>query len=142
MDSIQKTISYLEEAILNGKRGLFTNKVLVDQKLILELIDDLKTILPQEITQAKKIVSEKQKVLEDARKEANKILERAKSEASRMVDESNITQSAKEQAKEIIKAGENEAKVYTMNVISQLQSVIERLLDNLNKEKNKLEKTL
>lgn len=142
MDSIQKLIGYLEEAIVLGRSIPFTKKVLVDQKMLLELLGDLKVALPQEIAQAKKVVSEKQKVLEDVRKEASKILERAKSEASRMVEESSITQSAKERAQEIIKAGEGEAKTYTLSVISQLQSVIERLLDNLEKEKNKLEKTL
>lgn len=142
MDSIQKIINYIEEAIQTGKNVPFTKKVMVEQKIVLDLLEDLKTAIPQEIAQAKKVISEKQKVLEEARVEANKILERAKVEASKMVEESNITQSAKLKAQEIIKSGENEAKAYTLNVISQLQSVIERLLDNINKEKNRLEKDL
>jgi len=142
MNNTQKIIELLEKTVMSSSNLPFTGKVLLNREKIYSLIEELRESLPQEFNRAKRIVSEKQIVLEDAKKEASKILDIAKSEASRLIEESTITKAAQVRAEEIVKQGEEEVKKHAISVLNQLKGVVERLLGEIEKEKNKLEQNL
>lgn len=142
MNNTQKIIELIEKMIRNGSKLPFVNKILIDRERIYSLVEELHETFPQEFNQAKRIVAEKQIVLEDAQREASKILDKAKIEASRLIEESAITLAAQVRAEEIVKQGEEEIKKHALSVLSQLQGVVERLLGEIEKEKNKLEQNL
>ncbi|MBT9175029.1 MAG: hypothetical protein DDT22_00703 [candidate division WS2 bacterium] len=142
MNNTQKLIDLLEKTVMSSSNLPFTGKVLLDREKIYSLIEELRESLPQEFNQAKRIVSEKQIVLEDTQKEASKILDKAKSEASRLIEESTITKAAQVRAEEIVRQGEKEVKKHAISVLNQLKGVVERLLSEIEKEKSKLEQNL
>ncbi len=142
MNNTQKIIDLLEKTVMSSSNLPFSGKVMINRDKIYSLIEELRESLPQEFNQAKRIVSEKYLVLEDAQKEASKILDIAKSEASRLIEESTITEAAQMRAEEIIKQGEEEVKKHAISVLNQLKGVVERLLGEIDKEKNKLEQNL
>lgn len=142
MNNTQKIIDLLEKTVMSSSNLPFSGKVMINREKIYSLIEELRESLPQEFNQAKRIVSEKYLVLEDAQKEASKILDIAKSEASRLIEESTITKAAQMRAEEIIKQGEEEIKKHAISVLNQLKGVVERLLGEIDKEKNKLEQNL
>ncbi|MBT9164196.1 MAG: hypothetical protein DDT23_00186 [candidate division WS2 bacterium] len=142
MNNTQKIIDLLEKTVMSSSNLPFTGKVLLDREKIYSLIEELRESLPQEFNQAKRIVSEKQIVLEDTQKEASKILDKAKSEASRLIEESTITKAAQVRAEEIVRQGEKEVKKHAISVLNQLKGVVERLLSEIEKEKSKLEQNL
>lgn len=142
MNNTQKIIDLLEKTVMSSSNLPFSGKVMINREKIYSLIEELRESLPQEFNQAKRIVSEKYLVLEDAQKEASKILDIAKFEASRLIEESTITKAAQMRAEEIIKQGEEEVKKHAISVLNQLKGVVERLLGEIDKEKNKLEQNL
>ncbi|MBT9130064.1 MAG: hypothetical protein DDT40_00157 [candidate division WS2 bacterium] len=142
MNNTQKIIELLEKTVMSSSNLPFTGKVLLNREKIYSLIEELRESLPQEFNQAKRIVSEKQIVLEDTQKEASKILDIAKSEASRLIEESTITKAAQIKAEEIVKQGEEEVKRHAISVLNQLKGIVEKLLSEIEKEKSKLEQNL
>lgn len=75
-----------------------------------ELIDDIRLNLPQEIKQAKLIVTDRKIILEDAKKEAESIIKAAEDRARRLTDENDINKQAKVQANEILATAQSQAR--------------------------------
>jgi cell division septum initiation protein DivIVA len=85
-------------------------KCVVNSERMRELIDELRLNLPQEIKQAKMIVSDRKAILEDAKREAESVVKVAEERARRLVDENEITKKAKERATEIMTTAQSQAR--------------------------------
>ena len=57
-----KLLEDLESLVMNASKMPFTNKKMVEEEEILQIIDDLKESMPAELEQAKKVLSEKDKI--------------------------------------------------------------------------------
>ena len=60
----------MEELIENSGKVPLTRKVMVNEDSILDLLDRIRTTIPEEIRQAKWIIQEREKVMSDSQKEA------------------------------------------------------------------------
>ncbi len=85
-------------------------KCVVNSERMRELIDELRLNLPQEIKQAKMIVSDRKVILEDAKREAESVVKVAEERARRLVDENELTKKAKERATEIMTTAQTQAR--------------------------------
>jgi hypothetical protein len=85
----------------SGFFGTF-DKTLLPRSKSLELIDMLIESLPVEIEQARKIVAEREDVLDKARKQAGEIIDEAVRRAEKMVDADAITLEARKRSKELM----------------------------------------
>ncbi len=103
-------IEQIETLISNGTRVPLTDKVVISENELLQLLDELHSVLPDELEQANWIVRERDKVIKDAEKEAEKLKEEAKAHVEKMVDEDEITRLANEQADEIVAQAKRVAK--------------------------------
>jgi hypothetical protein len=99
-------LNEMEEIIETGFKVPMTRKVMVDEELVLDMMDRIRTTLPEEIRQAKWIIQEREKVMSDTKKEAGKLLEDVQKEMERQVDENEITRLARKKADEIIERAE------------------------------------
>lgn len=77
-------------------------RCVVDIDKIRDAIDDIRLNLPTEIKQAKMIVSDRQTILNEAKKEAESTMKIAEERAKRLVDNNEIVKQSQERAKEII----------------------------------------
>ena len=85
-------------------------KCVVNSERMRELIDELRLNLPQEIKQAKMIVSDRKAILEDAKREAESVVKVAEERARRLVEDNEITKKAKERATEIMTTAQSQAR--------------------------------
>lgn len=99
---ILDVLNELEELIEESTRVPLVGKVLVDDELILDMVDHIRTALPEEMRQAKAVVTEREKILEDAKNEAKRIVGEAREELSRMAGEDELVKQARMQANEVI----------------------------------------
>lgn len=74
-------LDMLEQMVNGGKRSLVSNRVSVDKDEMLELIYELKNVLPDEIVQANAYYKESRGILESAHNNAEKILQKARDDA-------------------------------------------------------------
>lgn len=104
-----------------------------------ELIDDVRMNLPQEIKQAKLIVTDRKMILDDAKKEAEGIVKAAEERARRMVNEDEITKKAKAQASEILTTAQAQARELKRAANEFSESVLKNteqgLMDAVNQVK-------
>jgi F0F1-type ATP synthase membrane subunit b/b' len=82
-------VDQLEELVSTGRRVPFTAGVVVNEDEVLELIDRTRLGLPDELTQARHLLEDQRRVLDEAEEEAERILSRAETEAARLVDEAH-----------------------------------------------------
>ena len=85
--SVIDLVDQLEELASTGRRVPFTAGVVVNEDEILELIDRIRLGLPDELVQARHLVEDQRRVLDEAGQEAERILARAETEAQRLIDE-------------------------------------------------------
>ncbi len=83
----------LECIISNASSIPFSHKSGIDKDEVLELINNIKASLPEELKQASWVNKERHKIINDSKQEALEIVEQAKKEAERIKEEyeNNIT---------------------------------------------------
>ena len=135
----------LEENIENSKKIPFTNKVIIEQEEILNIIKDIRLKMPDDLKQAKWISEERQRILEEAKKEANDVVKEAENRIISMIDEHEITRKAYEQKNQIMEAAnENSrqitqgAKEYADNILADLEKRLEKVLKEISQDRKEL----
>ena len=95
---ILQMIDRLEELVNNGARLPLSSKVVIDENAFLNIIDQMRISIPQEIKQAKEIQLERDKYVAQAHEEARRILAQAREDAAKQLDEHQLRQQAQAQA--------------------------------------------
>lgn len=108
--NIEHILEEMEGLLLDASRVPFTNKRLIEEDDLGRLIDELREVLPGELMEANRIISERQRILEDAQKEAQAIIDQAKNYINKLTDENAITRQAQEQAGEIVQQAQKTAR--------------------------------
>ena len=93
-----------------GKKLPLTNNVVLDQATILELVDQLRVSVPDEVRQARRITEEAGRITERAREEGDTIIARAQEQAAQMLEERELVRAAQQRAGEIIDGAQAEAR--------------------------------
>lgn len=127
-------IDRLEGYILEESPKLLGNR-LVNEDEVRGYLAQLRQAVPQEIEQARRIIHERDAVIERARQEAEGILAKARDEGERMVSSHQFVVDAQRQARIIAQEARQEAEVlrgdaneYVFDTLSQLQAELTRQL--------------
>jgi cell division septum initiation protein DivIVA len=123
------------EAIINGGfRPPLTSKVMVDEREVLDVLDLMRTAIPEEIKQSRRVTQEREKILADAQAEANRLLAQAQERLELMLQEDNVVAAAEERAQQIeteahARADEIriEADQYALDVLRELNDHLARI---------------
>ena len=92
-----------------AKKLPLTNNVVLDQAAVLELVDQLRVSVPDEVRQAKRITEDASRITERAREEANEVIARAQEQAAQLLEERELVKLAQQRAAEIIDQATGEA---------------------------------
>lgn len=102
-------VERLESLVAAGKKLPLTNNVVLDQASVLELIDQLRVSVPDEVRQAKRITEDASRITERAREEGDQVIARAQEQAAQMLEERELVKLAQERAREMIDQASSEA---------------------------------
>ena len=103
-------VERLESLVAAGKKLPLTNNVVLDQATVLELIDQLRVAVPEEVRQARRITEESGRITERAREEGDAIVARAQEQAAQMLEERELVRAAQQRAAEILDQAQDEAR--------------------------------
>lgn len=138
MDILQ-LIDRLEELFNDAKAIPLTHNVIVDEDRMLELIDQMRIAIPEEVKKAQQIVAQKDRVHAQAQEEANRTLQIARDKASELTHKDMIAQEAQRRADQIISQARAEAEAiradadnYVLDTLIQLQDQITKLNNQVN----------
>jgi vacuolar-type H+-ATPase subunit H len=104
-----------------------SSNVIVDQARALDLLDQLRVAVPEEIRAAKRINEETERIVERAQEEAERILARAQEQAAFLIEERELTRAAEIRSAEIISDGQREADEIRRGADEYAQSVLVKL---------------
>ena len=106
---LDKIDDLLEEA---WNLPLMGKKRAIDIEKVRDLLDDIRMHLPAEIKEAKAIVSDREDIISDAKREAEDIVKRAENRARQLLSDEEIIKNAKSKANQML--GDTQAKTKEM----------------------------
>ena len=151
--SVEKLLDNMENMLIESARLPFTNKRVVEEDDLARFLDELRELLPKELEEAKKIINERQRMLDDAQKEAQNIIDQAKAYVLKLTDENIINKQAQEHANELVNQAQkaaydlkNDSVAYADEVFRHVVTHLEKTLDvvrqgqrDLQQSKNNVE---
>jgi hypothetical protein len=117
-----------------------TRNAIVDRDAALNLIDELRVAVPEEVRAAKRINSEGERIIEKAQEEAERIVARAQEQAAFLIGERGLTEAALDESRRIIAEAEAEgdqvrggADEYASGVLAALETEVTRTLHGIQR---------
>jgi hypothetical protein len=137
MDILQ-LIDRLEELFNDSKSIPLTRNVMVDEDRMLDIIDQLRIAIPEEVKKAQQLLGQRDRVLAQAQEEANRTLELARQKADQLASKEIVMQEAQRRADQLLMQARSdaenvrsEADEYVMNSLTQLQDELERITNQV-----------
>ena len=139
----------LESLVSGGARVPLTSRSIVDEQEFIDLLDQIRSSIPEEVRQAKRVSQEREKVILQAQAEADKIINTAREQATALLEENELVRQARDQANayvqdalqraEDVRRGADE---YALAALDELEQHLTRLLATIRKGKATLERSL
>lgn len=133
MDILQ-LIDRLEELFNNSRAIPLTHNVIVDEDKFLDIIDQMRISVPEEVKKAQQVFSQKDRVMAQAQEEAYRTLQIAREKAEGLLDKEVVVVDAQHRAGQIIDQAKMDAEnikagadQYAMDTLMTLQTELERL---------------
>ena len=127
-------IDKLDELVHNAKGvPLSQDQVRVDREEIWEIIDQMRSTIPEEIKQARWIVKERQEMLAEAKREAERIVKEARERQERMISDEEITKQAERAADDIIEDARGREREIRLGAEDYADEILNTLEVNLSK---------
>lgn len=143
-----KLLEDLESLVMNASKLPFTNKKMVEEEEILQIIDDLKESMPAELEQSKKILAERDKVIADAQHHADGMVAQAKDYIAKLTEESELVREAQKRANKIMESANDSSQqikdssfTYAGEVLNYVESTLEKTLSHIQKSRESLLKS-
>jgi F0F1-type ATP synthase membrane subunit b/b' len=138
MDILQ-LIDRLEELFNDAKAVPFTHNVVVDEDRMLEIIDQMRIVIPDEVKKAQQILGQRDRFLAQAQEEADRTIALAREKADQLAMKDNIVQEAQRRAEQIIaqaradaEATRRDADDYVVDTLMQLKDNLEKVLNQVH----------
>ncbi len=123
-------VDRLEELFNNSRPIPLTRNVIVDEDKFLDIIDQMRISIPEEVKKAQEVFSKKDRVMAQAQEEANRTLQIAREKADDLVEREMLVQDAKRRAEQII----DQARAEAENIKSGADEYAKESLMNLEHE--------
>ena len=127
-------IDRLEELFNNSRPIPLTHNVIVDEDKFLDIIDQMRISVPEEVKKAQQVFSQKDRVMAQAQEEATRTIQIAREKAEGMVEKEVLVQDAQRRAAQIIDQAKVEAEniktgadQYALDALMGLQRELERI---------------
>ena len=131
-------VDRLEELINNSRDIPFTRNVIIDEDRMLDIIDQMRVAIPDEVKKSQQILAQKDRLIAQAKEEADRTVNIAKEKSDQLTDRDNIVRDAKKKAKQIESDAEDraqktqtEADEYVTETLTNLEIALERVLNQV-----------
>ena len=133
-----------EEIEMSPTKG-FSKSKLVDAKIVMEILEDIRHALKDELEFSKRVLKEKEQIIKGAQAQADEIRKQANVEVEDMVKESAVVRAAQEKSDQILensrkKAGDirKSAIDYAEDLFNDLESYYKESIDLIHENKARL----
>jgi cell division septum initiation protein DivIVA len=99
---VLELIDKLDDLIHNARAVPLTDQVRIDREAIYELLDQMRSTIPEEVKQARWIVKERQEMLAEAKREADRLVADARDRAVQLTSDEEVVKQAEREAGQIL----------------------------------------
>lgn len=131
---IMEIIDMMEETITKASSVPLTGKIMMDKDELLDFLQEMRLVYPEELKEAKWVKTERQRILDEAEERADAIKKSAEETQERLIDEHEITRQAYEKAEAIRDMSERDAREIKMDTdryVDEILADVEHRLDLL-----------
>ena len=131
---IMEIIDMMEETITKASSVPLTGKIMLDKEELLDYIQEIRLVYPEQLKEAKWVKTERQRILDEAEERADAVRKSAEEMQEKLVDEHEITRQAYEKAEQIRDMSERDAREIKMDTdkyVDEMLEDVERRLDLL-----------
>ena len=139
-------VDRLEELFNESRPIWLTHSVIVDEDRMLDLIDQMRVAIPEEIKKAQQIIAQRDRVLAQAKEEANRTIGLAREKAEKQMENNELIQAARSKADQIINQAHQEAGMtqqeadrYVVDALANLEGQLAGLLNQVRNGINTLQ---
>ncbi len=132
---ILQLVDRLETMLGKGWRIPFTSNIVIHEDPFLDVIDQMRISIPEEVKQARRVHAERERMLEQAQQEAERVVASAREQVTSLSGEEEVVKLAQAKADEIIaqahRSSESikaEADAYVMEVLSDMEEQLMKLI--------------
>lgn len=138
-------IHQIANAVVQSFKLPFCHFSVVNEDLLLDLIEELETTLPEALAHAQEVLAQQGRLIAEARQEAEDIINNAKLQARSLVNESEVLKHAlaeaerlrQDAAAEVLRT-QSGADRYAEEVLSELESKVARALATVQNGRQQL----
>lgn len=145
---VYEILDELTAELTDSPKAMFSKNRVVDIDLLMEMLEDLKNTLPEEIKRAQEVIDKREAILADAQAEAKSIVDGADDRVSALVEEQELTRQAYIRAKEITDAAQANAREvregvtdYADELLKNVETDIQYYLDLVRDNRRELKKS-
>lgn len=131
-------IDRLEELLNQSRAFPFTHNVIIDEDRMLDIIDQMRVAIPEEIKKAQQVMNQRDRILAQAQEEANRTITIAREKLDQLVERDSIVQAAHAKASEVLvqaqaerESSRKEADDYALETLRRLEMELERFLNQV-----------
>jgi cell division septum initiation protein DivIVA len=107
---VHAKLDELTALVENARAMPMSASCVVNRGEVLEHIDDVRRLLPDELTAAEQVLRDRRAVVAEGRAEAEELLEAARAERSRMVARTEVMREATREAQQVLEAARADAE--------------------------------
>jgi hypothetical protein len=124
------------EELFNESRAIpLTHQVIVDEDRMLDIIDQMRVSIPEEVKKAQQLLSQRDRILAQAQEEANRTLSLARDRQDQILDRDALVQAGETRVQAIMRQAEADAEAtraeaddYVLETLTRFEVEVERLL--------------
>ncbi len=139
-------VDRLEEIFNAGQPVPFVHRMLVDEDRVLEIIDQMRVSIPEEVKKAQQVLDQRDRILAKAQEEAARTVQLAKEKADQLVEREALVTQAQGRAEQILQGAKGdavnirgEADDYALESLGRLEAEVVRILNQVRNGMTKLQ---
>lgn len=130
---IETLLGRIEVMAAEGVRVPLTGRVVVDPRELLQIVQQIREALPDEIREARVVLDERDDILRRAQADADALMTQARDAVSRLADETAVALEAQQKADQIVDKAREVAREIHLRAIEYADEVIARLEGQLQR---------
>ena len=135
---IQFLLERLEALIVNARKVPMTSQVVLEQGQTLEIVDQMRAAIPEEVRAARRINQEGERLIGRAKDESDHILAAAQEQAALLLQDHELMRRAQGESDQVLARAEAQAEetmrgadTYAADVLKRLESDLETTLSTV-----------
>jgi hypothetical protein len=125
-------VDRLENLIAGSRRMPLFNQLMLKETDILNIIEQMRTAIPDEIKQSRRIIQDKERILAQAQADASTLLARAREESERAMNREGLLRAAEDRSKDMVRAAEEQSEQIKIEADAYVAETLRALREHLS----------